>query len=64
MKKLLWTKYKVIKTIWPFNDGWGTYREHIVTGQRQIVDTGLPYQQAVDAAAELNEQNNTKSNSK
>lgn len=46
MKKLFWSKQKVIKTIWPYREGYGTYRINILTRNRQILDTGLSKNQA------------------
>jgi len=44
-------KYEVIRTIWPFEDGWGTHCPKCLT----IMDTGLPREEAERRCADLNE---------
>lgn len=52
--RLLWTRWKVIRTIWPYPDGYGTYRSHRFNGKRTIMDTGLSKEQAQMEAELLN----------
>lgn len=52
--KACWTKWKVARTIWPYPEGYGTYRENIITGERTILDTGLTREAAEASAKELN----------
>jgi hypothetical protein len=53
-----WSKWKAARTIWPYPDGWGTYRENHLTGERTILDTGLSKDDAEKKAKELNGENN------
>lgn len=43
-------KFEVIKTIWPYEDGYGTVCQKC----RMVVDTGLPKEVADSKAAVLN----------
>lgn len=62
MKKIMWSKYKVIRSIWPYPDGWGVYRHHIFDERnREITDAGLTKEAAQQAADELNRANESKS---
>ena len=36
-KRLIHGKWKVVRTGWPYPDGWGTYRPR----DRTVLDTGL-----------------------
>jgi len=58
IKKAAWSKWKVARTIWPFPDGWGTYKENYLTGERIILDTGLTKEKAIESANKLNKANN------
>lgn len=53
-KGILWSKWKVAKTIWPYPEGYGVYREHLLNGHREILDTGIPKERAEETAKELN----------
>lgn len=48
-------KWRVIKTIWPYPYGWGTY----CRGCWTVVDTGLTKEEAEQAAARLNKEHKT-----
>lgn len=52
--KLFWSKWKVARTIWPYPDGWGVYKENYLTGEKVIIDTGLPKESAEASAKQLN----------
>lgn len=53
--RIFWTKWKVARTIWPYKDGWGVFRENWVTGQKVVLETGLP---TTDMAQEIADQQN------
>ena len=38
---VLYTKWKISKTIWPHDPGYGTVRKNRLTGKGVILDTGL-----------------------
>jgi len=52
--KLFWSRWKVSKTIFPYPEGYGTYRINYLTGQRTILDTGLSKEYAKQTVIELN----------
>ena len=54
IKKYFWSSWKVAKTIWPYPEGYGTYRTNYLTGERMILDTGLSYDHAKATIKELN----------
>lgn len=47
---VFWTKWKVIRTIWPYPEGWGVYRRNWLTGHRTILETGLTKSYAQEIA--------------
>ena len=49
-----YTKWKVIRTIWPHPEGYGTYRTNILTGVKTLLDSGLTLEQAKQTCKELN----------
>ena len=51
------SKWKVIKTIWPYEEGYGIYRENHITGQRTLLDSGLTKEQAEEECRKLNNKN-------
>lgn len=55
--KVVWSKWKVIRTIWPYPEGYGIYRDNVVTGNRVILETGLTKE---DAQYRCNLQNESK----
>lgn len=55
LKNIFWTKWKIIRTIWPYRDGYGVYRKHILTGEKVVLETGL---KRVDAERIAKEENN------
>ena len=52
--RIIWTRWKVARTIWPYREGYGTYRMHRFTRDKTILDTGLTKEQAIESAKELN----------
>jgi len=48
------TKWKIARSVWPYLEGWGTYRKNRITGSKTILDTGLTKEQAIESAKELN----------
>jgi hypothetical protein len=54
MSKLFLTKWKPIKTIWPYPEGYGIYRINILTGNRTLLDPGLTKTDAQESADQLN----------
>ncbi len=44
-------KWKVVRTIWPYKDGWGVHDP----AKRVIVETGLPKWQAEEIAKQMND---------
>ncbi len=52
---LFWSRWKVYRTIWPYPDGYGTYRKNYLTGQIAILDTGLSKEYAKQTIKELNQ---------
>ena len=52
--RLIWTKWRVIKTIWPYREGYGTFRTNRWTKRIVILDLGLTREEAVRRAHELN----------
>ncbi len=60
IKDLAWSQWKVAKTIWPYPDGYGVYKENYLTGERVILDTGIPKEVAEENAKQLNDGNNQK----
>lgn len=53
MIKLFKPKWKIIKTIWPYPEGYGAYKEDLF-GKRTIISTGLTKEQALEEAKQLN----------
>lgn len=51
---LLFSKWKVIRTTWPYPEGYGTYRINRITGRRMVLDTGLSLDQAKSECKILN----------
>jgi hypothetical protein len=51
---LFWSRWKVIRTIWPYPDGYGVYRKNYLTGARVVLDAGLTKEAAHESARELN----------
>ena len=45
-------KWVVIRTIWPYDDGWGTHCPKC----RMVLDTGLPKEEAKRRCLRLNKQ--------
>lgn len=62
--KILLSKWKVIRTIWPYKEGYGVYREHFITGQKTVLETGLTKEQAQAIADQQNNVTNDESNSR
>lgn len=54
IQNLFWSKWKVARTIWPYKDGWGTYKENWLTREKVIMDSGLSLLDAQAAMMELN----------
>lgn len=54
LKNLFWSKWKVARTIWPYREGWGTYRVNRLTGEKCILDTGLTKEDATSIVDEMN----------
>lgn len=55
IQNLFWSKWKVARTIWPYKEGWGTYKRNRWTGAQVIMNTGLLTKaDATIAAADLN----------
>lgn len=55
MKGITWSKWKVARTIWPYPEGHGVYKENYLTGEKVILDTGIPKEQAEQIAKDLND---------
>jgi hypothetical protein len=53
-KNLFWSRWMLIRTIWPYKEGYGTYRKNRLTGERMVLDTGLTKEEAQYSADELN----------
>lgn len=53
-KRIFWTKWKVARTVFPYPDGWGVYRENWVTREKLILDTGIPDRQTAEDVAAFN----------
>ena len=47
-------RWKVVRTIWPYPEGYGVMKKNFWTGKTTILDTGLSYAEAKKSAAELN----------
>ena len=58
LQRLLWSKWQPIRTIWPYQEGWGVYRYHKWNGRKQILETGLAEKQ--DAQVICDYENTTK----
>ena len=54
LKRLFEPKWKVIRTIWPYPEGWGVYKEDFFGGKRTVLDTGLTKEQAQEECDKLN----------
>lgn len=50
LTKLTWSKWQVIRTIWPYSEGYGVYRENYLTGNKTILETGLTKERAQEIA--------------
>lgn len=57
--KFSWSKWKVARTIWPFPEGHGVYKENYFTGEKVILDTGIPKELANQIAKDLNNERTT-----
>lgn len=53
-KGITWSKWKVARTIWPFPEGHGVFRENYFTGEKIILDTGISKESAEQIAKDLN----------
>ena len=53
--RMAWSPWKVARTIWPYEEGWGVYQENYINGERVILDTGIPKGQAEEIAKALND---------
>lgn len=51
---VLYTKWKVIRTTWPYPEGYGTYRKNRWNGQITLLDSGLTKDQATEIAQQMN----------
>lgn len=47
-------KWKVIRTIWPYPEGWGVYKRNPWTNKKTLLDYGLTKEQAQAACDEAN----------
>lgn len=55
MANIFTAKWKVIRTIWPYKDGYGVYKEDWF-GNKTILHTGLSKEQAQVECEKLNNQ--------
>ena len=62
IKNAFWSKWQVARTIWPYREGYGTYRVNKLTGEKCILDTGLTKEQAQQEADILNSPKSKKVN--
>jgi hypothetical protein len=56
LRRLKYTKWKVIRTTWPYPEGYGVYRSHRFSGRMTVLDTGLTKQQAKEVCEYENNQ--------
>lgn len=47
-------RWRVVRSVWPYDSGFGTYTSGGLIGPKTILDTGLSYDEAKEAAEELN----------
>lgn len=55
LKNIFWGKWKITRTIWPYPEGYGVIRHHLLTGERVLLDTGLSHEEAEKSCKELNQ---------
>lgn len=56
IKNIFKSKWKVIRTIWPYKDGYGVYKKDF-TGQITLLHDGLTKERAEKECEKLNNEN-------
>ena len=55
---LMWSKWKIARTCFPYNEGYGVFRTNWMTGKKVITDTGLDKETAQAIADAANGKTN------
>ena len=54
---LLHSQWKVCRTLWPYPEGYGVYRKHLISGRKTLLEHGLTREEAKQTAYEENHSN-------